>query len=65
MGHDVAWLRGCWLHGLSAEIKASVDGGLIGDHRIEMRGRPSGRPFLAALPSAIANWHRPRRRSIA
>jgi hypothetical protein len=34
MGDDDPWLRGCWLHGTSSEVKASIDGGLIHDHLV-------------------------------
>ena len=34
MGNDVARLRGHWLHGLSSEVKASIDGYLIRDHQV-------------------------------
>jgi hypothetical protein len=34
MGHDDPWLRGHWLHGLSPEVKASIDGRLIRDHQV-------------------------------
>ena len=34
MGHDAARLRWHRLHGLSSEVKASIDGCLISDHRV-------------------------------
>jgi hypothetical protein len=41
MGNDVARLRWHWLHVVSSEVKASIDGGVICDHRgwIESRLR--------------------------
>ena len=34
MGDDASLLRWDWLHGLSSEVKASIDGRLIHDHRV-------------------------------
>jgi hypothetical protein len=34
MGDDDPWLRRRWLHGVSSEVAANIDGRLICDHRI-------------------------------
>jgi hypothetical protein len=34
MGDAAARLRWHWLHGLSSEVKASIDDRLINDHRV-------------------------------
>jgi hypothetical protein len=36
---DDSWLRGPWLHGLSPEDEASIDGCLINDHQVELESR--------------------------
>src|ERR1700682_2078808 len=47
--HDDPWLCWRWLHGLSPEVKASTNGRLIHDHRVELKSRLRAAFLLAAL----------------
>jgi len=46
----------CWLHGLSPEVKASIDGGVIHDHRVWIEEPPSGGFSFLQLASAMSQF---------
>jgi hypothetical protein len=45
MGHAHPWLRRHWLHGVSPEVEASIDGRLIKVVRLNCKAA-FGRPFV-------------------
>jgi hypothetical protein len=47
MGNADHRFRRRWLHGVSAEVKASIDGGLILNHLIELKSRLRAAFYMA------------------
>jgi hypothetical protein len=61
LGDDDPRLLGHRLHGVSPEVNASIDSGLIKVVRIKLRGPTfDGRDFILALDrSNFRPWHQP------